>query len=131
MRFPINVGKQKRCPACKKPGPGTKLPVTPRPEVVSLSFVVMSYVHGRSYPVYLGSHLLLGWDSGVAKHPQSRASLGSARTVAKNVGKNADASLMEIQFCSTRCMRRFLKEAIDELDRRIATVKPKMREVRK
>jgi len=124
MRFPINVTKQKRCPVCKKPGPGTKSPVTPRPEVASLSFTVMSHVHGRSYPVFLGSHLMLGWDSGLSKHPQSRASLGAAFFVAKKDGKKPDVGQMEIQFCSVRCLRRFLKEAVDELERRIAEVKP-------
>ncbi len=75
MRFPIKISKQNRCPVCKKRGPGTKSPVTPRPEAASMAFTVMSYVHGKSYPVFLGSHLMLGWDSGVCKHPQSRSSL--------------------------------------------------------
>ena len=35
-----------------------------------------------------------------------------------------DVGQMEIQFCSVRCLRRFLKEAVDELERRIAEVKP-------
>ena len=73
MRFPVNVTSQKRCPVCKKAGPGTNPPATPRPETASLSFVVLSFVHGRSYPVFLGSALILGWDSGVAKSPRSRA----------------------------------------------------------
>jgi hypothetical protein len=131
MRFPINVANQKRCPVCKATGPGTKSPVTPRPEVASLSFVAMSFVHGRSYPVYLGSLLTLSWDSGVSKHPKSRASLGSTLTVAKKNGRNADASTINIQFCSTRCMRKFLMEAVDELDRRIEAVKPEVKRAKK
>lgn len=70
---------------------------------------------------------MLSWDSGIAKHPQTRASLGAAFVVAKKDGKRPDVGVMEVQFCSTRCMRRFLKEAVDELDRRIAAVKPEVR----
>ena len=29
MKFPVNVTHQKRCPVCKKPGPGTDPPDTP------------------------------------------------------------------------------------------------------
>ncbi len=126
MRFPINVSKQNRCPVCKKRGSGTNFPDTPRPEVAALSFLVMSHMHGRSYPVFLGSSLMLSWDSGISKHAQARTSLGAAFFVAKKEGKRPDVGKMEIQFCSTRCMRRFLKEAIDELDRRIAAVKPEV-----
>ena len=126
MRFPINVLKQNRCPICKKLGPGTKSPVTPRPEVVSLSFNVMSFVHGRSYPVFLGSHLMLGWDSGVCKHPQSRSSLGATFFVAKKDGRTPDVGEMEIQFCSVACMRQFLMDAVDELERRIEKVTPEV-----
>ena len=129
MRFPINTSKQNRCPVCKKPGPGTKPAVTPRPEVVSLSFSVMSFVHGRSYPVFLGSHWMLGWDSGLLKHPRSRASLGAHLFVAKKDGGTPDVGEMDVQFCSTRCMRRFLNAAVDELDRRIAKVRPAVRGV--
>ncbi len=127
MRFPINVSKQNRCPVCKKRGLGTNSPLTPRPEVAAISFLVMSHIHGRSYPVFLGSELMLSWDSGVSKHPQARASLGAAFVIAKKDGGRPDVGQMGIQFCSTRCMRRFLKEAIDELDRRIAAVKPEIR----
>ncbi len=126
MRFPIKVTKPNRCPVCKKPVPDTHVLATPRPESASLSFTVMSFVHGRSYPVYLGSHFMLGWDSGLAKHPQSRASLGAALFVASKDGKKPDAGQMEIHFCSRRCLRRFLNEAVDELDRRAAKVKPEV-----
>ena len=91
----------------------------------------MSFVHGQSYPVFLGSQLILGWDAGVAKHPLSRRSLGSAFTVAKKDGRNADASELDIEFCSTRCLRKFLMEAVDELDRRIVTVKPEVKRAKK
>jgi hypothetical protein len=84
----------------------------------------VSYVHGRSYPVYLGSTLTLGWDSGVSKHPQSRSSIGAVLTVAKKDGRGPNVGEMALQFCSTRCLRRFLKGAVDELDRRIAAEKP-------
>jgi hypothetical protein len=131
MRFPINVSTQARCPVCKKSGPGTNSPVTPRPEVASIWFQVMSFVHGRSYPVYFGSHLMLGWDSGIDKHPRSRTSLGASFFVAKKDGRNPNVGEMEIQFCSTRCMRRFFKEAIDELDRRIDAVEPELKAAKK
>lgn len=131
MRFPLNANKQIRCPVCKKRGPGTKSPVTPRPESVSLGFTVLSFVHGRSYPVFLGSMLMLGWDSGISKHPQSRSSIGAAFTVAEKNGRNPDVGQMELHFCSTRCLRRFLKDAVDELDRRIAAAKPAVRKAKK
>jgi hypothetical protein len=54
MRFPVNVTRQTRCPVCKKAGPGTNPPATPRPETATLSFTVHSVAHGRSYPVFLG-----------------------------------------------------------------------------
>jgi hypothetical protein len=130
MRFPINVSNQNRCPVCKKPGAGTKSPVTPRPEVVTMWFNVMSTVHGRSYPVFLGSHLLLGWDSGVSKHPQSRASLGASVFVAKKDGRKPAVGQMEIQFCSVRCLRKFFKAAIDELERKIVEVKPELKKAK-
>ena len=131
MRFPLNIARQQRCPVCKKPGPGTKPATTPRPECASLLFTVMSHVHGRSYPVFLGSHLMLGWDSGVSKHPLSRSSLGASFFVAKKDGRRADVGTMELHFCSTQCLRRFLNEAVDELDRRIAVVKPQVEAVGK
>ena len=81
--------------------------------------------------MYLGSFLQLGWDSGVSKHPQARTSLGSSLFVAKKAGRTADAGIMDIHFCSTRCMRRFLKAAMDELDRRIAVVKREVRKLKK
>jgi hypothetical protein len=83
----------------------------------------MSHVHGRSYPVFLGSHLITGWDSGIARHPQSRTSSGASFFVAKKNRKTAGVGQMDIEFCSTRCMCRFLNEVVDELDRRIKTVR--------
>lgn len=128
MRFPINVTNQKRCPICKKPGANRA--TTPRPETVSLSFSVMSFVHGRSYPVYLGSHLVLGWDSGIDKSAQSRASLGAAFFAAKKKGRDAKVGELEIRFCSTRCLRKFFEEIVDELERRVAAVEPAVRAAR-
>ncbi|MEW4530928.1 hypothetical protein [Maioricimonas sp. JC845] len=91
-----------------------------------MSFNVMAQVHGRSYPVFLGSHLMLGWDSGVCKHPQSRSSLGASFFVAKKDGETPDVGQMEIQFCSVGCMRQFLMNAVDELERRIEKVTPEV-----
>jgi hypothetical protein len=130
MRFPVNVTSQKRCPVCKKAGPGTNPPDTPRPENASLSFVVQCFVHGRSYPVFLGSNLILGWDSGVARSPRSRSSLGAAFTAAKKEARDAGAGCLEIQFCSTRCLRQFLMDAVDELERRVVIVEPEIRAAR-
>jgi hypothetical protein len=92
-----------------------------------MAFVVYSHVHGRSNPVFMGSQLMFAWDSGIAKHPQARASLGASFVAATKRGRDPDAGWMQIQFCSTRCLRRFFKEAIDELDRRIAAVMPEVR----
>ena len=94
--------------------------------MTSLTFTVMSEVHGRSYPVFLGSHLILGWDAGVSKRPQSPASLGAAFFVAKKDGKTPEVGQMEIQFCSTRCMRQFFEAAIDELERRMTEMQPEV-----
>lgn len=74
---------------------------------------------------------MLGWDSGVTKHPQSRASLGAAFVVAKKDGKDPEAGNLDLNFCSTRCMRRFLRQAVDDLDRRIAAVKPEIKAITK
>jgi hypothetical protein len=131
MRYPLNANKQVSCPVCKKPGPGTRSPVTPRPEAVSVSFTVLSHVHGGSYPVFLGSMLMLGWDSGVSKHPRSRSSIGAAFTVAKKDGRDPGAGEIELHICSTRCLRRFFRDAVDELDQRIAAEMPALQKARK
>jgi hypothetical protein len=131
MRFPVNVTSQKRCPVCKKAGPGTKPPATPRPEAATLTFVVQSFVHGRSYPVFLGGDLILGWDSGVSRSPRSRASLGAAFIAAKKEARDASAGRLEVTFCSTRCLRQFLMDAVEELERRVAAVEPEVREARR
>jgi hypothetical protein len=52
---------------------------------------------------------------------------GRILAVAKKDGKTPDVGSMEIQFCSTRCLRRFLKHAVDELDRRVAAVEPEVK----
>lgn len=125
MRFPIDVTKQSRCAVCKKAGPGTNSPVTPRPETVSFSFTVLSTVIGQSRPVFLGSTLMLGWDSGVTDSPKQRISKGASFNVAKKDGKNADVGTMDVHFCSTKCLRTFLNEAVDELERRKRAVEKK------
>jgi hypothetical protein len=122
MRFPIDVTKQARCPVCKKAGPGTNSPVTPRPETVSLSFTVLSTVIGQSRPVFLGSTLMLGWDSGVTDSPKQRVSKGASFNVAMKNGKHADVGTMDVHFCSTKCLRSFLDDAVTELERRMRAV---------
>lgn len=125
MRFPIDVTNQKRCPVCKKSGPGTHPPATPRPETAVLSLVVMSGA-GKCR----GADLFLGWDSGVSKSPRSRASLGAVVRAARREGLDPDRGGLSIVFCSTKCLRRFLNAAIDELERRAAAVKPEVRAAR-
>jgi hypothetical protein len=125
MRFPLNANKPPlRCPVCKKPTSGADSAAAPQPESVSLGFTVLSHVHGRSAPVFLGAMLQLGWDAGIAKHPRSRANIGAAFTVAKKEGRDTEAGEMELRFCSARCLRQFLNAAVDELDRRIALNRP-------
>jgi hypothetical protein len=77
--------------------------------------------------VFLGCDLILGWDSGIAKSPRSRASLGAAFTAAKKDARDAGAGRLEIQFCSTRCLRQFLMDAVDELEHWVAVVDPDVR----
>jgi hypothetical protein len=131
MRFPIDVTKQSRCAVCKKAGPGTNSPVTPRPETVSLSFTVLSTVIGQSRPVFLGSTLMLGWDSGVTDSPKQRVSKGAAFNVATKSGKNADVGTMAVHFCSTKCLRTFLDEAVGELERRMGAVETRKKTAKK
>jgi hypothetical protein len=91
---------------------------------------VQSFVHGRSYPVFLGGDLSLGWDSGVSKSSQSRASLGASVFVAKKEARDAGAGRLEVQFCSTACLRQFLMAAVDELEQRSAAVEPQVEAAR-
>jgi hypothetical protein len=126
MRFPVDVTRQKRCPVCKQLGPGTNPPATPRPEAATLMFVVQAFVHGRSYPVFLGGDLILGWDSGVSKSSRSRTSLGASFIAARKAARDATAGRLEIKFCSTRCLRRFLMATVDELERRAGVIEGDM-----
>jgi hypothetical protein len=126
----VNVTRQARCPVCKAVVAETNPPATPRPETATLTFVVQSFVHGRSYPVFLGGDLILGWDSGVSKSPRSRASLGASLTAARKEARDSDAGTLEVRFCSTACLRRFLMAAVDELERRAALVEPQVRAAR-
>jgi hypothetical protein len=130
MRFPANVTRQKQCPVCKKAGPGTRPPATPRPETASLSLVVMLHAPGRSSPVVLGADLFLGWDSGIDRSPRSRCSLGASLRAARREGEDPYGVGLEIQFCSTRCLRQFLMDAVDELERRAEAVAPEVRPAR-
>lgn len=131
MRFPTDVTNQKRCPVCKKVGPGAHPPATPRPETASLSFLVTSESRGKGRVVCLGSDLMLGWDSGVCKSPRSRASLGASLFVARREGEEPGwGDGLQVEFCSTACLRRFLNAAVDELERRVATVEPEVRVAR-
>jgi hypothetical protein len=124
MRFPVNVTRQTRCTVCKKAGPGRNPLAIPRAETARLSFVGHSFVHSRSYPVFHGGHLILGWDSGVSKNPQSRVSLGASVSVAKKEARDVGAGQLEVQFCSAACLRQFLMARADELERRCAGVLP-------
>jgi hypothetical protein len=86
---------------------------------------------GPSRPVALGSHLMLGWDSGVAKSPRSRSSPGASFRAARREGEDPEGiGHLEIQFCSTRCLRQFLMDAVDELERRVAAVESEVRAAR-
>ena len=86
---------------------------------------------GRKSPVsFLGSDLILGWDSGVARSPRSRVSLGAAFTAARRDGADPNLGGLEIQFCSIRCLRQFLMGAVAELERRVAAVEPEVRKAK-
>lgn len=114
MRFPLNVSKQKKCPVCKSHGPGTRSPVTPRPEVTSISFLSMPVGTKK-----LDSLLTIGWDSGLEKHRLSRTSIGDSFTAVKFSGDYNGHSQLDVEFCSTDCMRKFFNAIVDELERRI------------
>jgi hypothetical protein len=130
MRFPVNVTSQKRCPVCKKPGPGTRPPATPRPEAASLS-VYVGYEHrGRGNVVFVDCDLWLGWDSGVSKGRRSRSSLGAALRAVRREGEDPDGVGLSLVFCSIPCLRQFLTAAVDELERRAAAIEPEVRAAR-
>ena len=59
------------------------------------------------YPVFLGSELILGRDSG-ARESAVPGVAGPSFTAAKKVARDADAGGLEIRFCSTRCLHQFL-----------------------
>lgn len=131
MRFPVNVTDQKRCPVCKTAGPGTHPPTTPRPETATLTFGPLFDGRGLGGAVCLGVDVSLGWDSGVSASPRSRASLGAHLFAAKREGDDPDyRGGLSIEFCSTRCLRRFLTAAVDELERRAAAVGPRVKSAR-
>jgi hypothetical protein len=127
MRFPVNVTSQKQCPVCKKAVPGPASTARPPlPESATLTFCVLSFVQGRSRPVFLGGEFMLSWDSGLLKSPLSRYRLGATLRTARKEARDSNASCIEIQFCSTACLRQFLMTAVDELERRVADVQPEV-----
>jgi hypothetical protein len=75
--------------------------------------------------------MVVGWDSSDSNSPQSRSSLGASFTAAKWVGKYNGWSQLAIDFCSARCMRTFLMDAVDELERQIQTVMPEVKQARR
>lgn len=125
MRFPVNATRQRRCPVCKKAGPGTDPPATPRPETASLSFAVWHQSAAPSAgPVVLGGDLALGWDAGVCASPRSLTALGAVVRAAQLQARRAGDGLIQLQFCSIACLRQFLLSAVDELERRAEAVRP-------
>jgi hypothetical protein len=131
MRFPVNTTRQKRCPVCNAPGPGTNPPDTPRPETASLSFAVWHRsAVGQRGPVVLGGDLSLGWDAGVCRHPLSRTSLGATVRVAKLQAPRVNEGFLQMQFCSIACLRQFLLAAVDELERQATLVGPEVQAAR-
>src|SRR3954469_6768861 len=131
MQFPVNATRQKHCPVCKATGPGTNPPATPRPETASLSFAVWHRAaRGQPGPVVLGGDLSLGWDAGGSKHPRSRTSLGAGGRVAQLQAPRPGEGFLQLQFCSTACLRQFLLAAVDELERRAGAVGPEVQAAR-
>lgn len=130
MRFPADVTRQTRCPVCKADGPGCNPPGTRRPETASLSFAVYASTKGAASPVILGGDLFLGWDAGVSSSPKSLTSLGATVRVLRTEAPGPNEGLLQVQFCSTVCMRLFLNAAVDDLERRAKAVGPKVRAAR-
>ena len=132
MRFPVDATPQKRCPVCKAVGPGTNLPTTPRAETASLTFAVWHRAaKTQSGPVLLGGEMCLGWDAGVCKHPQSRASLGASVRAAQLQAPRPGEGLIQLQFCSIACLRKFLMDAVNDLEQRAAAVALEVKAARK
>lgn len=131
MRFPVDVTNQKRCPVCKKPGPGTRPPAAPRPETSSLSFAVWHRsAKAQAGLVVLGGDLCLGWDAGVCEHPRNRTTVGAVVRVAQLEAPMAGEGFLQIQFCSIACLRQFLLAAVDELERKAEAVGPQLQAAR-
>jgi hypothetical protein len=80
--------------------------------------------------VVLGGDLYLGWDAGVCKHPRSRAALGAVVRIAQLEAPMAGEGLLQMRFCSIACLRQFLLEAVDELERRAEAVGPQVQAAR-
>lgn len=118
MRFPMNLTNQKKCPVCKKAGPGTNPPAAPRPEDVTLTFGHMMKVECSA-----DHYLLLGWDAGVGTARRG-GTLGAAFFAARKRSGYLEQTELSIHFCSTRCLREFCNAMVDELERRIGVVQP-------
>ena len=130
MRFPVDVTRQKRCPVCKADVPGHNPPDAPRPEAATMAIGVYATKSDAPGPVVLGGDLFFGWDAGVRSTPASRTTLGATVRVARTEARMPGDGSMQIQFCSTACLRQFLLAAVDELERRAAAVGPKVRAAR-
>ncbi|MDR2213251.1 MAG: hypothetical protein LBE21_06470 [Pseudomonadales bacterium] len=131
MKFPLKINDHARCLVCKAPLSAPRADAAQQPESVAFSFNVLSTVHGPSHPVFLGSLLQLGWDSGIRKSPRSQASIGTAFTVAKKDGRDASVGEIDLHCCSAHCLRQLLNGALDELERRISEQRPVVHQARK
>ncbi|MGL6076167.1 MAG: hypothetical protein ACRC8S_18565 [Fimbriiglobus sp.] len=74
--------------------------------------------------------LFLGWDSGVSKSPLSRSALGATVRLAELQATQVNDDMLQIQFCSIACLRQFFTSAIDELERRAASIAPQVQAAR-
>ncbi|MBS0206717.1 MAG: hypothetical protein JSS49_27890 [Planctomycetes bacterium] len=82
--------------------------------MTSLSFLSMPVGTKK-----LDSLLTIGWDSGLVKHKLSRTSIGDSFTAVKYSGEYNGRSQLDVEFCSTECMRKFFNAIVDELERRM------------
>ncbi len=64
---------------------------------------------------------------GDATEVQKRAAVRAVRREDQDPGYGCGIS---IQFCSAACLRQFLSDAVDELERRVAAIEPEVRAAR-
>lgn len=64
------------------------------------------------------------------QHPRSRASLGAVVNVAQLQAPRPGEGLIQLQFCSIACLRKFLMAAVDELEKRADAVGPEVQAAR-